>query len=215
MDFQELDTRIKELETKIKTHSDMIYNKLQKKNRPTGQYIDPNPELIEHIEKLEVLIEKNLEIGYDNIKTLMYSIFDDQGKKIEKIEADCADPCDLDAIVKDMIVRMEKLEQNFSMATLTTAEAIVIINKKLKTPGSITSIQDYDFSKLYKQVKWKKYTGKDPGSGDLIVLTKDNRIEKGVYWHPVDCIHKDSIWQKTDYYIHLEDLRGLPKDASW
>ena len=204
----DLEQRIEKLEKQVKWHGEKIA-KLEKPipmKRNIPDCINMVDIIQNRIEKLESLFK-----GHFENHRFPYKEFNE---KIAKLEADCQEPCDLDTIVKDLCARMEKLEQNFSMATLTTAEAIVIINKKLKTPGSITSIQDYDFSKHYKQVKWKKYTGKDPGSGDLIVLTKDNRIEKGVYWHPVDCIHKDSIWQKTDYYIHLDDLRGLPKDES-
>ncbi len=204
----DLEQRIEKLEKQVKWHGEKIA-KLEKPipmKRNIPDCINMVDIIQNRIEKLESLFK-----GHFENHRFPYKEFNE---KIAKLEADCQEPCDLDTIVKDLCARMEKLEQNFSMATLTTAEAIVIINKKLKTPGSITSIQDYDFSKHYKQVKWKKYTGKDPGSGDLIVLTKDNRIEKGVYWHPVDCIHKDSIWQKTDYYLHLDDLRGLPKDES-
>lgn len=208
MGIDNLEQRIEKLEKQVKWHGEKIA-KLEKPipmKRNIPDCINMVDIIQNRIEKLESLFK-----GHFENHRFPYKEFNE---KIAKLEADCQEPCDLDTIVKDLCARMEKLEQNFSMATLTTAEAIVIINKKLKTPGSITSIQDYDFSKHYEKVKWKKYTGKDPGSGDLIVLTKDNRIEKGVYWHPVDCIHKDSIWQEVDYYIHLEDLRGLEKDES-
>ena len=43
-------------------------------------------ELLERLEKLEGLTEKNMEIGYANIKTLMFARFDDQNKRIESLE---------------------------------------------------------------------------------------------------------------------------------